>query len=198
MNIFKIPNIGEALESSLDKYIVDEDRESLKEFNQNVRENQEAVTLRITRSDGDPRVLECYPKPFNYHGKPGSITFIRDITVRKMAEDQVARHPKDLIEALNDLRESEDRFRILVENLKDYSICLLDSSGDVTSWNKNVEYLEWYKREEVISKYCSILFSSEDIANGQPQTILATAAKTGIYHEQGRRTKKAAKRSVQI
>lgn len=110
--------------------------------------------------------------------------------MRKMAEAQVARHAKDLIEALNGLRESEERFRIVVENIREYSICLLDASGNITSWNKSGELLEGYNRDEIVGKYCSVFFSSEDALAGKPARILEHTRANGTYHERGIRTKK--------
>ncbi len=192
LNIFRINEIAEPLKIPPGKFAVDEENKEL--FNQlefsETSGPTEPALIKIFRSDGDPRVLEGYSRPFTYRGKPSRVVFLADITVRKMAEAQVARHAKDLIEALNDLRDSEERFRIVVENLKEYSICLLDSVGNITSWNKSGELLEGYKREEIVGKYCSVFFSNEDASAGKPSKILEYAVANGTFHERGIRTKK--------
>src|SRR5882724_9078540 len=74
------------------------------------------------------------------------------------------------------LRRSEERFRLLLESVKDYAICMLDPSGRIVTWSAGVEDIEGYRPEEVIGKHFSCFFSPEDIASGQPELELHTAA----------------------
>jgi CheY-like chemotaxis protein len=48
------------------------------------------------------------------------------------------------------LRDSEERFRLLVEGVKDYAIFMLDPQGVVASWNTGAEWLHGYRAEEVL------------------------------------------------
>lgn len=47
------------------------------------------------------------------------------------------------------LRESEERFRFLVEGVKDCALFMLDPSGGVSSWNSGAEMMKGYRAEEI-------------------------------------------------
>ena len=86
------------------------------------------------------------------------------------------------------VRESEERFRLLVENVKDYAIYTLDPSGNVVSWNRGAQRLEQYERAEIVGRHFSCFFPAED--TGKPEFALATAAAEGRFEEEGWRIKK--------
>jgi PAS domain-containing protein len=48
------------------------------------------------------------------------------------------------------LRESEERFRLLVEGVKDYAIFMLDADGYITTWNIGAQRIKGYESEEII------------------------------------------------
>ena len=68
------------------------------------------------------------------------------------------------------LRESEERFRLLVEGVKDYAIFMLDPNGFVASWNAGAERIKGYKAEEIIGKHFSCFYPPEVIATGFPRS----------------------------
>jgi PAS domain S-box-containing protein len=88
------------------------------------------------------------------------------------------------------LRESEDRFRVLVESIEDYAIYLLDLDGTVTSWNIGAERLEGYQPDEVIGQHFSRFFTPEDIQNGKAQQLLAAALSQGRVEDEGWQVRK--------
>ncbi len=90
---------------------------------------------------------------------------IRDVTARK--------------EAMEKLREAEERFRLFVESVRDYALFQLDCEGSVVSWNSGAERLLGWKEEEVIGKRADIVFVPEDIERGAPQEELETARSAG-------------------
>ena len=91
------------------------------------------------------------------------------------------------------LRESEERFRTLVEGVKDYAIFLLDTRGRVTSWNCGAQWLHGYASEEVNGQHFSIFYTLEDQARRQPEIGLKTAALEGRFEEEGLRVCKSGK-----
>jgi len=104
----------------------------------------------------------------------GEIT--RDITARMEAEKA--------------LRESERRFRMLVEGVLDHAIYMLDPSGIVTNWNPGAERLKGYTSDEIIGQHFSKFYTREERAVGLPGRVLEMAAREGQYEAEGWRVRK--------
>ncbi len=110
-------------------------------------------------------------------GRPAGILEINnDITERKHAEQQ--------------LRDSEERFRLMIDAVKDYSIIFLDPSGNIRSWNAGAQRIKQFTAEEIIGKHYSIIFADEDALAGKPQELLQLASKYGRHEEEGLRRRK--------
>jgi PAS domain S-box-containing protein len=88
------------------------------------------------------------------------------------------------------LRESEARFRLLVEAVRDYAIFMLDPEGKVRSWNLGAERIKGYTSAEIIGKHFSCFYCEEDVRNGKPQMELVSAAKEGRLEDEGWRLRK--------
>ncbi len=87
-------------------------------------------------------------------------------------------------------RRSEERFRLLVENVTDYAIYMLDPEGRITTWNAGAERIEGYPAEEIIGQPISVLHLPEDSAAGKPAQMLQTARAAGRFQEEGWRVRK--------
>ncbi|HUH93804.1 MAG TPA: PAS domain S-box protein [Casimicrobiaceae bacterium] len=94
------------------------------------------------------------------------------------------------------LRESEERFRLLVAGVKDYAIFRLDPQGYITSWNAGAERIKGYSADEIIGKHFSIFYTEEDRQAGVPQRTLETAAREGKYEAEALRVRKDGTRFV--
>ncbi|HKN77493.1 MAG TPA: PAS domain S-box protein [Candidatus Acidoferrum sp.] len=88
------------------------------------------------------------------------------------------------------LRDSEEKYRRLVQGVQDYAILMLGPQGEIRSWNPGSERMTGCKFEEVAGKNYSRFFSPEDIARGRPEEVLRMAAATGSYEDQGMRVRK--------
>jgi PAS domain S-box-containing protein len=88
------------------------------------------------------------------------------------------------------LRESEERFRLLVKGVTDYAIYMLDPQGNVSNWNAGVERIKGYTEDEIVGRHFSNFYTEEEKAAGAPQRNLATALREGRYAGEGWRVRK--------
>ena len=82
-------------------------------------------------------------------------------------------------QAAEELRRSEERFRLLVEGIADYAIFMLDAEGFVTSWNRGAERIKGYSAEEIIGQHYSCFYGDEDLRKGKPAMALRERYSSG-------------------
>jgi PAS domain S-box-containing protein len=92
--------------------------------------------------------------------------------------------------AIEELRRSEERFRLLVDGVHEYAIFMLDPDGLVSSWNKGAERIKGYAADEIIGIAYEIFFTPEDRASGAPQRLLLDAVRDGSQEVQSWRVRK--------
>jgi PAS domain S-box-containing protein len=90
-----------------------------------------------------------------------------------------ARERDEKLKAREELRQSEERFRLLVESTEDYAIITLDTEGLVMSWNPGAERTLGYAAEEIVGRPFALFFPKEDVAAGTPENELRIAAESG-------------------
>jgi PAS domain S-box-containing protein len=88
------------------------------------------------------------------------------------------------------LRESEERFRLLVTGVKDYAIFMLNPQGIVSTWNKGAEFIKGYSALEIIGSHFSRFYPPEAIARRLPETELQGAMIQGRFEDEGWRLRK--------
>jgi PAS domain S-box-containing protein len=88
------------------------------------------------------------------------------------------------------LRASEERFRLMVDGVKDYAIFMLDPSGYVVSWNTGAKANKGYDAHEIIGKHFSVFYPPEVAATGFPDQELKTARDVGRFEDEGWRVRK--------
>ena len=88
------------------------------------------------------------------------------------------------------LQESEARFRLLVDGVKDYAIFMLDREGRVLTWNAGAERTKGYRAEEIVGKPFSIFYPPEDCQRGKPAWELKEAEAKGRLEDEGWRVRK--------
>jgi PAS domain S-box-containing protein len=115
---------------------------------------------------------------------------IRDLGARKDAEQHLAQveGSRELVE--NALRESEERYRMLLDGIQDYAIFMMDPQGQILSWNAGAERIKGYQADQIIGHNFSCFFPAEDIERGRPEEVLRLTAVSGRHEEQGMRVRK--------
>jgi PAS domain S-box-containing protein len=106
----------------------------------------------------------------------GFAKITRDVTERRMAALALIR--------------SEEQFRVLVQNVRDYAIFRLDADGRVASWNAGAEAIKGYRPDEIIGSHFSAFYTPEDLAASKPARALDVATRTGAYAEEGWRVRR--------
>ena len=132
--------------------------------------------LPLERKDGRSMAVEFVSNVYLANHHKVIQCNIRDITGRKKVEEA--------------LRQSEERFRFLVQQVKDYSIIYLDTEGRIVSLNEGAERIYGYREEEVIGKHFSILYPKEGIERGDPWRTLEIAVAEGQFKGEGWRVRK--------
>jgi len=97
---------------------------------------------------------------------------------------------REKCDAAEALRESEERFRLLVEGVKDYAIIMLDPAGNVMSWNQGAERIKGYREVEIMGRNFSLFYPEEDVKQGKPQQQLERAVADGRFEDEGWRVRK--------
>ena len=88
------------------------------------------------------------------------------------------------------LQRSEQRFRLLVESVRDYAIFMLDPQGFVLTWNAGAERFKGYRAHEIIGQHFSRFYPPETLARGLPEHELKVAAEVGSFEDEGWRVRK--------
>ncbi len=103
----------------------------------------------------------------------------------KVTHDLTERH------ALQEsLERSEQRFRLLVEQVRDYAIICLDPGGTIETWNAGAEQVKGYRPDEAIGQHFSIFYTGADREDELPQRLLAQARRDGRVEHTGWRVRK--------
>ena len=105
----------------------------------------------------------------------GFAEITRDLSLRRRAEQA--------------LRETEERYRLLVEGVKD-GIFLLDPSGYVVTWNAGAERIIGYKPAEIIGQHFAKFYPEEATRRNSPAHELEVAAQTGQFEDENWRVRK--------
>lgn len=98
-----------------------------------------------------------------------AVTILNSARIRAQQSQIAALHCQAI------LLQSEERFRLLVEGVKDYAIFMLDADGIIASWNAGAARITGYKAREAIGQHYSRFYTYTDIESGTPQQELQQA-----------------------
>src|SRR3954469_8453640 len=103
---------------------------------------------------------------------------------------KITRDITDRREAERALHESEQRFRMLVEGVRDYAIYMLAPDGTINNWNAGAQAIKGYRADEIVGQHFSRFYTEEDRARGEPKRALETALREGKYENEAWRVRK--------
>jgi two-component system CheB/CheR fusion protein len=138
-------------------------RSLLAEFGQSEVVRQDGVAL-VTRS-GEELYLDLLANRYLDGSRPVIQLNIRDVT--------------DRVHAAEALKQSEERFRLFVDSVKDYALFQMDANGGVTAWNSGAERLLGYSEREIIGQPGVVIFTPEDRAQGAAVAEMDAARRMG-------------------
>ncbi|HWI38948.1 MAG TPA: ATP-binding protein, partial [Burkholderiales bacterium] len=105
-------------------------------------------------------------------------------------EAKVRERTAQLEDLYEDVRQNEERMRLLVESVSDYAILTLDPRGHVSSWNTGAKLIKGYAAEEIIGRHFSVFYPRETAEAGWPAKELELAAERGHFEDEGWRVRK--------
>ncbi len=108
----------------------------------------------------------------------------------KQVTHKLQAHNPDHDPTTEKLRQSEERFHVLVESIQDYAIYILDPNGYVVSWNTGAERIKGYQANEIVGKHFSRFYPPDDLRNNIPKRNLEIAATKGRYEDESLRLRK--------
>jgi len=119
-----------------------------------------------------------------------TITVVRDkagqpLYLYAQCQDVTAQRNAELA-----LRRSEQRFRLMVDVVREYAIFMLDTEGHITSWNRGAQRSNGWTADEIIGKHFRVFYPPEQQQAGHPEHELEIASREGVYQEEGWRVRK--------
>jgi PAS domain S-box-containing protein len=118
------------------------------------------------------------------------LTAIHDATGRLVGFAEVTRDKTESKLAHEAARQNEERFRVLIDGVKDYAIFMLDSDGNVATWNTGAQRIKGYAASEIIGQHFSVFYPEHDIRAGKTEFELRMALRDGRFEDEGWRLRK--------
>lgn len=135
-----------------------------------------AMNLSALRKDGTEFPVDIMLKPLQTTTGLVTLSFIRNATEQREAQEA--------------LRRQDQQLRSILDSVRDYAIYMLDAEGKVITWNPGAERIKGYKPEEIIGHHFSTFFTHEDQERGRPAELLRIALMRGRTEEQSWRVRK--------
>jgi len=150
----------------------------------------EALAFKASRGIEDKYELTYIRKDGSRFPAIVSVTALRDGEGRIIGYLLIGTDNSARKQVEEKLRWTEEGFRLMVESVTDCAIVMLDSDGDVVSWNTGAERIKGYRAEEIVGQHFSRFYPAQDIERGVPQRDLDSAAAEKRFEVEGWRVRK--------
>jgi len=134
------------------------------------------LNLFALRKDGSEFPVDIMLRPIGTATGPVVISFIRDVTEQRAAQEEYRLHDQQL--------------RSIIESVHDYAIYMLDRDGYVATWNLGGERIHGYTGDEILGKHFSRFFTQAELDRKHPEAMLKQAAERGRFDEEAWRVRK--------
>jgi two-component system, chemotaxis family, CheB/CheR fusion protein len=172
-------------DASKDSYIAEllQEIDSMRDYQQTMAEGYEATREELTSSNEE---LQSTLEEFQSTNE--------ELETAKEEMQATNEELETLNEELNhrndELAKSEERFRLMVEGVKDYAIFMLDPEGKVATWNEGARRIKGYEPFEIVGRHFSIFYLEEDRKKDKPGWELERATTIGKLEDYGWRVRK--------
>src|SRR6195256_1547872 len=150
----------------------------------------EALAFKASRGIEDKYELTYIRKDGSRFPAIVSVTALRDGEGRIIGYLLIGTDNSARKQVEEKLRWTEEGFRLMVESVTDCAIVMLDSDGDVVSWNTGAERIKGYRAEEIVGQHFSRFYPAQDIERGVPRRDLDVVAAKGRFEDEGWRVRK--------
>ena len=150
----------------------------------------EALVFKATRGIEDIYELTYFRKDGSRFPAIVSVTALRDADGKIIGYLLIGTDNSARKQVEEQLRWTEESFRLMVESVADYGIVMLDPYGRVVSWNTGAQRIEGYSAEEIVGQHFSRFYPREDIDRGTPQRDLDVVTAKGRFEDEGWRVRK--------
>jgi len=141
-----------------------------------IRAMGSGLKIYLRARDGREIPVDISLAPLEAEAGPVVMAAVRDATEHTRAEQE--------------LRDSRERFQLLINGVEDYAIFMVDPEGRVASWNSGAERIKGYTAEEILGQPLTVFYTPDDARARVPEQGLETAARQGRYEAQGWRVRK--------
>jgi PAS domain S-box-containing protein len=142
----------------------------------------------VTGGQGEQQAIEAFECGATDYVLKGRLSELAPAVRRALRETDARAQLRQQERAL---RDSEERFRMLMDGVRDYAIFMLDQGERVASWNAGAEHIFGYNAADIVGKDYSVLLTSRDVGRGRQHSALSEAADTGRHEEGGLRVRRS-------